>query len=79
LGQRDGGPFGLLMQTAMLFAGRPGKAVDTIAYLAGSPEVADVSGSYFFGRRRAWQSRAAQDDEAARRLWQESARIAGLA
>jgi hypothetical protein len=66
------------MRTAMLFAGRPGKAVDTIAYLAGSPEVAAVSGRYFFGRRQAWQSRAAQDDEAAHRLWQESAMIAGI-
>jgi retinol dehydrogenase-12 len=78
LGQRDGGLFGLLMRTAMLFAGTPGKAVDTITYLACSPEVAGVSGRYFFGRRKAWQSRAAQDDNAAQRLWQESARIAGF-
>jgi NAD(P)-dependent dehydrogenase (short-subunit alcohol dehydrogenase family) len=78
LGQRDGGLFGVLMRVAMLFAGRPDKAVDTIAYLAGSPEVADISGRNFFGRRQAWQSRAAQDDEVARRLWQESARIAGF-
>ncbi len=78
LGQRDGGVFGFLMRIAMLFAGRPDRAVDTITYLAGSPEVADVSGRNFFGRRQAWQSRAAQDDEVARRLWQESARIAGF-
>jgi NAD(P)-dependent dehydrogenase (short-subunit alcohol dehydrogenase family) len=78
LGQRDGGVFGFLMRIAMLFAGRPDRAVETITYLAGSPEVADVSGRNFFGRRQAWQSRAAQDDEVARRLWQESARIAGF-
>jgi retinol dehydrogenase-12 len=68
--------FAFLMRTAMLFAGRPDRAVDTIAYLAGSPEVADVSGQYYFGRRRALQSRAAQDDKAAARLWLESERIA---
>jgi NAD(P)-dependent dehydrogenase (short-subunit alcohol dehydrogenase family) len=79
LGQRDGGAFGLLIRTGMLFLGRPDKAADTIAYLAGSPEVADVSGRYFFGRRQAWQSRAAQNDKAAQRLWQESERIAGFA
>jgi NAD(P)-dependent dehydrogenase (short-subunit alcohol dehydrogenase family) len=78
LGQRDGGLFGLLVRTGMLFLARPDKAADTIAYLAGSPEVADVSGRYFFGRRQALQSRGAQDDNAAQRLWQESARIAGF-
>jgi NAD(P)-dependent dehydrogenase (short-subunit alcohol dehydrogenase family) len=77
LGQRDGGVFGFLMRFAMLFAARPERAIDTIAYLAGSPEVA--TGGYYFGRRRAVQSRAARDDKAAERLWQESARIAGFA
>jgi NAD(P)-dependent dehydrogenase (short-subunit alcohol dehydrogenase family) len=77
-GQRDGGLLGVLMRVLMLFAGRPDKAVDTIAYLAGSSEVADVTGRYFFGRRQALQSRAAQDDKAAQRLWQASARIAGF-
>jgi NAD(P)-dependent dehydrogenase (short-subunit alcohol dehydrogenase family) len=79
LGQRDGGVFALLMRTAMLFAGRPDRAVDTIAYLAGSPEVANATGQYYFGRRRALQSRAAQDDKVAARLWLESERIADLA
>ena len=41
--------------------------------------MADVNGRYFFGRRQAWQSRAAQNDKAAQRLWQESERIAGFA
>ncbi len=75
LGQREGGVFGVLMSIFMLFAGRPDRAVDTIAYLAG-PELTDVTGKYYFGRRRAVQSRRAQDDAAAVRLWMESERIA---
>jgi NAD(P)-dependent dehydrogenase (short-subunit alcohol dehydrogenase family) len=76
LGQREGGVLGVLMGFAMLFAGRPERAVDTIAYLAGSPELADVTGKYYFARRPAVQSRRAQDDAAAARLWLESERIA---
>jgi NAD(P)-dependent dehydrogenase (short-subunit alcohol dehydrogenase family) len=78
LGQREGGVFGFLMRFAMLFAGRPNRAVDTVAYLAGSPELADVTGKYYFGRRRAVQSRRAQDDAVAARLWMESEKIAAL-
>jgi hypothetical protein len=78
LGQREGGVFGFLMRIAMLFAGRPDRAVDTIAYLAAAPEVADVTGKYYFGRRRAVQNRAAQDDEVAARLWMESERLAAV-
>jgi retinol dehydrogenase 12 len=63
----------------MLFAGRPDRAIGTIAYLAGSPEVANITGEYYFGRRRAVQSGAARDDNAAERLSHESARIAGFA
>jgi len=78
LGQREGGVFGFLMRIAMLFAGRPDRAVDTIGYLAAAPEVADVTGKYYFGRRRAVQNRAAQDDEVAARLWMESEKLAAL-
>jgi hypothetical protein len=49
-----------------------------LIHLATAPEVADVTGGYFVRRRLTRPSRRAQDDDAARRLWDESARIAGM-
>jgi hypothetical protein len=48
-------------------------------YLAASPEVEGVTGRYFAYRRPFPTSKAAQDDEAARRLWDISTELAGLA
>jgi NAD(P)-dependent dehydrogenase (short-subunit alcohol dehydrogenase family) len=50
----------------------------TVTYLASSPEVASVSGRYFANCREERPSDAALDAAAARRLWEESARIAGV-
>jgi NAD(P)-dependent dehydrogenase (short-subunit alcohol dehydrogenase family) len=57
----------------------PQEGARTIVYLAAAPEIAGVSGRYFVKSRAAQPSQAAQDAAAARRLWEESARIAGLA
>ena len=51
----------------------------TIVHLAGDPAVAGINGRYFIKSRAAQPSPAAQDAAAARRLWEESARLAGLA
>ena len=50
-----------------------------LAYLAASPEVADVSGAYFDGMRRTRPARTARDDRTARRLWEQSASLVGVA
>jgi NAD(P)-dependent dehydrogenase (short-subunit alcohol dehydrogenase family) len=79
LGQRAGGVFGRVVRAAMLFAGPPEPGAQTIVHLASSPDVAAVTGGYFIPvGRQAEPSRAARADQAARRLWDESARIAGL-
>jgi len=78
LGQRAGGIFGGLVRFSMLFAGRAENGAQTIVHLAGSPDVASVSGAYFIASRQAEPSAAARDDGAARRLWEESERIAGF-
>jgi NAD(P)-dependent dehydrogenase (short-subunit alcohol dehydrogenase family) len=78
-GQRDAGLFGWGIRLAMLFAARPEPGADTIVHLASSPEIADVSGRYFYNSREIAPSRAAQDDEVAARLWRESEKIAGSA
>jgi NAD(P)-dependent dehydrogenase (short-subunit alcohol dehydrogenase family) len=54
----------------------PERGAQTMVYLASSPEVAGVTGGYFAKSRPATPTAAAQDDAAARRLWDESARIA---
>jgi NAD(P)-dependent dehydrogenase (short-subunit alcohol dehydrogenase family) len=50
----------------------------TVVYLASSPEVADVSGGYFAKCRAISPSSEARDAASARRLWEESAALAGL-
>ena len=50
----------------------PEKGADTLLYLATAPEIAEVSGSYFVRRKPVRTSRASQDAEAARRLWEAS-------
>jgi len=78
LGQRDDGIFGLMVRFSMLFAGRAESGAQTIVHLASSPDVTSVSGEYFIACRQAKPSSAARDGVSARRLWEESERIAGL-
>jgi NAD(P)-dependent dehydrogenase (short-subunit alcohol dehydrogenase family) len=51
------------------------QGADTAIYLATASEVAAVNGTYFYNRREHRTSRAAQDDAAARRLWQVSEQL----
>ncbi|MGH8305244.1 MAG: SDR family oxidoreductase [Steroidobacteraceae bacterium] len=55
------------------------EGAETSVYLATSPEVEGRSGGYYRGCRPVAPSRAAQCDEDAARLWDESARLTGLA
>jgi NAD(P)-dependent dehydrogenase (short-subunit alcohol dehydrogenase family) len=56
----------------------PAEGARTSIHLASSPELSETSGRYFAKMREARCSRAAQDDEAARRLWQLSAELTGI-
>jgi NAD(P)-dependent dehydrogenase (short-subunit alcohol dehydrogenase family) len=53
------------------------KGSESIVYLASSPEVNGVTGEYFYQCRTKTPTKEAQDDEAARRLWRESEKLAG--
>jgi retinol dehydrogenase 12 len=77
-GDESGGLLSYGVRFAKLFAISPEKGADTIVYLASSPEVAEVTGRYFYKRRPATPSSAAQNDNDARRLWAESERLAGI-
>ena len=54
------------------------QGAETSIHLAASPEVTSATGLYFAKCAPVTPSRAAQDDAAAERLWQESARLAGV-
>jgi NAD(P)-dependent dehydrogenase (short-subunit alcohol dehydrogenase family) len=76
-GDSSGGFIGRLFPLLRLFFISPDQGADTIIYLASSPEVADTTGAYFFKRKITAPSAAAQDDAAAKRLWEASEALAG--
>ena len=69
---------GLLMDLGMMIlkpvSRSPQKGADTLVWLATSPDVANMSGAYFFDRQQRPPSAKAQDTEIARRLWEISER-----
>jgi NAD(P)-dependent dehydrogenase (short-subunit alcohol dehydrogenase family) len=78
-GDDNGGLFRLGLGIAKrCFAISPEQGAETSVYLAASPEVAGETGGYYARCRLTAPSGAAQDAAAARRLWQESARLAGM-
>jgi NAD(P)-dependent dehydrogenase (short-subunit alcohol dehydrogenase family) len=60
------------------FMKSPEAGARTPIYLATSPDVASVSGEYFANERPCAAAKHAHDAELARRLWEESERLAGL-
>jgi NAD(P)-dependent dehydrogenase (short-subunit alcohol dehydrogenase family) len=69
------------MRLAYVFLNRVGRTpeqgADTVIYLATAPELAGVTGKYYFDRKPLTPSTAARDPEAARRLWQVSEQLTG--
>ncbi|MHB1432585.1 MAG: SDR family oxidoreductase [Streptosporangiaceae bacterium] len=56
----------------------PESGASTMVYLASAPAVSGRSGGYYVSGNRREPSRAARDDQAARRLWEVSARLTGV-
>lgn len=71
---------GLLAKVAMTlmrpFALSEDKGAETSIYLASSPEVEGVTGAYFEKKKAIKSSSASYDEEAQRRLWQLSEKLA---
>ena len=79
-GDNNPGLVGLGTRIAkQIFAISPERGAETTVYLASSPDLEGKSGGYYEKCALTTPSREAQDDATARRLWEESARIAGLA
>ena len=79
---RFGDNSGGLMRTVLKVAKpigaiSPEEGAKTIIYLAASPEVANVTGEYFYECKITAPTREAQNDADARRLWEMSEQIAG--
>jgi NAD(P)-dependent dehydrogenase (short-subunit alcohol dehydrogenase family) len=78
-GDASGGFFSYVVRASKkVFALSSEKGAETLVFLASSPEIATISGGYFYQCHLATPSRAAQDDAAARRLWAETERLAGV-
>ncbi len=72
-----GGTSAVVRFVRMFFKG-PEKGAETPIYLSVSPEVAGVTGKYFANKHLREPSRAAQDPDVARRLFDVSAELAHL-
>lgn len=77
-GEHSGGWFSQLIRIGKLAALSPEKGTKTLVYLASSPDVAGMSGQYFYKCHALAPAKQAQDDAAAKRLWSESARLAAI-
>ena len=77
---KNNGWFASLTMTLLRpFARSPEKGAETAVYLCTAPEVEGITGQYFFDRKAKFPKRYAQSDEAARRLWEASERLTGMA
>jgi NAD(P)-dependent dehydrogenase (short-subunit alcohol dehydrogenase family) len=77
--RNNGALAALAMSLVRPFARSPEKGAETAVYLCASPDVEGVTGQYFQDLRPKWPKRFAQNDEDARRLWEVSERLTGLA
>lgn len=78
-GQNNGAVARVLTKMLAPFFRTPEQGAQTSIHVATSPVLEGVTGRYFANAREARPSRAAQDADAARRLWQVSATMTGLA
>jgi retinol dehydrogenase 14 len=62
-----------------LFMISPAQSATRVVYLATSPDVVGKSGAYFDANKERAPAKLAQDDALARRLWDESAKLTGVA
>ena len=77
-GDQSGGLISHMVWLAKFLAISPAEGAKTIVHVASSPEVAGISGKYFYKCRATTPSTAAQDDRAASLLWERSAQLAGI-
>lgn len=77
-GDASGGILSFGVKLAKNFAITPEQGAETIVHLASSLAVEGVNGQYFYKSKPAAPTKEAQNDADAARLWDISARLAGL-
>jgi NAD(P)-dependent dehydrogenase (short-subunit alcohol dehydrogenase family) len=77
-GQNNAGFMGWAVKVAQNFALTPEQGAETIIYLASSDDADGKTGGYYDKKAPATPSKAAQNDADARRLWDISAKLAGV-
>jgi retinol dehydrogenase-14 len=77
-GQNNRRPMALFFRTFKPFMRSPEQGADTLIWLASSPEVEGVSGTYFSDRKEIEAKNVAYDRAARRRLWEISEELTGL-
>ena len=77
-GMQDAGWYGVVTRMARPFLISEEKGAQTQIWAASDPALATVTGKYFVRRREKSPPRAALDSAAARRLWEESERLATI-
>jgi NAD(P)-dependent dehydrogenase (short-subunit alcohol dehydrogenase family) len=78
-GDNNDGPMGFVIGILKKLAAiTPEDGAKTILYLTSSPDVAGQSGGYYYKCAPATPTAAAQNDADAKRLWEISAKIAGI-
>lgn len=75
LGREQTGPGGAFDRASKLLGASAAKGAQTSLYLAGSPDVAGITGQYFSRQKPAKSSALSHDTEAGQRLWEASARL----
>ena len=78
-GRDQSGRWALIIKIASRLGIMPTDGAQTSIYLASSPEVAGVTGTYFVKKRAVRSSPASSDAAAAARLWRISEELTGLA
>ncbi len=79
-GDQSGGILSVAVKIAKpIGAISPQEGAKTIIYLASSPDVEGKSGGYYYKNALAAPTKEAQNDDDAKRLWDASAQLAGMA
>jgi NAD(P)-dependent dehydrogenase (short-subunit alcohol dehydrogenase family) len=77
-GKNNGGPMTLFFRAAKPFMRSPEQGADTLIWLASSPDVEGVSGTYFSDRKEIEAKKIVHDPATRRRLWEISEDLTGL-
>lgn len=77
-GDEAGGLIAPVIGFAKFLAISPDKGAETIVYLASSPDVAAISGAYFYKCREATPTPAGRDAALAKALWDKTVALTGV-